>query len=253
MIEIFNLIECIQNERKREFGMQEPRNLVNTEVGLSTFMTRMYGFMGYAVALSALIAYLSGVVFRAQMMPILSGHPFIFIIVLIGLLGFSGTASRKALQNAKTGFLMLTLFALFFGLEFSVIFLTFNLPTIASAFIAAAITFVSMSVIGATTHKDMTRIGNQLFAAFIALFVVMIINIFLRSAVIDYLFSFIGVIIFAGLSMTDTNKMKAIYLQYGDRVSMNGLATQGALQLYVDFLNLFQFLLQIFGGFGSRD
>ncbi|WP_367369410.1 Bax inhibitor-1 family protein [Pediococcus ethanolidurans] len=233
--------------------MQEPRNLVNTEVGLSTFMTRMYGFMGYAVALSAIVAYLSGVVFRAQVMPILSGHPFIFLIVLLGLLVFSGTASRKALQDASTGFLMLTLFALFFGLEFSFIFLTFNLPTIASAFVSAAITFVSMSVIGATTHKDMTKIGNQLFAALIALFVVMLVNMFLRSAMINYLFSFVGVMIFAGLSMTDTNKMKALYLQYGDQVSMSGLAIQGALQLYLDFLNLFQFLLQIFGGFGSRD
>ncbi|GEN94341.1 Bax inhibitor-1/YccA family protein [Pediococcus ethanolidurans] len=233
--------------------MQEPRNLVNTEVGLSTFMTRMYGFMGYAVALSAIVAYLSGVVFRAQVMPILSGHPFIFLIVLLGLLVFSGMASRKALQDASTGFLMLTLFALFFGLEFSFIFLTFNLPTIASAFVSAAITFVSMSVIGATTHKDMTKIGNQLFAALIALFVVMLVNMFLRSAMINYLFSFVGVIIFAGLSMTDTNKMKALYLQYGDQVSMSGLAIQGALQLYLDFLNLFQFLLQIFGGFGSRD
>ncbi|GEL14247.1 Bax inhibitor-1 family protein [Pediococcus cellicola] len=234
--------------------MQEPRNLVNTEVGLSSFMTRMYGFMGYAVALSAIVAYLTGVVFRTQLMPVLVGHPFIFLFVLIGLMVFSASASRKALQNARTSFLILTLFSLFFGLEFSFIFLTFNLPTIASAFVSAAVTFASMSIIGATTHKDMTRVGNQLFAALIALFVIMIINLFLRSAAISYFFSFIGVVIFAGLSMTDTNKMKSLYLQYGDQVSMSGLAIQGALELYLDFLNLFQFLLQIFGGFGgSRD
>lgn len=232
--------------------MQEPRNLVNTEVGLSSFMTKMYGFMGYAVALSAVVAYLSGVVFRNQMMPILVGHPFIFLFVLIGLMVFSTSASGKALQNARTSFLILTLFSLFFGLEFSIIFLTFELPTITSAFVSAAVTFISMSLIGATTRKDMTKVGNQLFAALIALFVVMVVNLFLRSAIISYLFSFVGVVIFAGLSMTDTNKMKALYLQYGDQVSMSGLAIQGALQLYLDFLNLFQFLLQIFGGFGGN-
>jgi len=234
--------------------MQEPRNLVNTEVGLSSFMTRMYGFMGYAVALSAVVAYLSGVTFSAQIMPILNDHPFIFLFVLIGLMIFSSAATRKAMQSAGMSFTILTLFSLFFGLEFSFIFLTFSLPTITSAFVSASITFISMSLIGATTHKDMSKVGNQLFAALIALLVVMVINIFLRSAVISYLFSFVGVVIFAGLSMTDTNKMKQLYLQYGDQVSMTGLAIQGSLTLYLDFLNLFQFLLQIFGGFGgSRD
>ncbi|AMV70045.1 membrane protein [Pediococcus damnosus LMG 28219] len=234
--------------------MQEPRNIVNTEVGLSSFMTRMYGFMGYAVALSAIVAYLSGVTFRAQIMPVLSGHPFIFLFILIGLMIFSSAATGKAMQSAGMSFTVLSLFSLFFGLEFSFIFLTFNLPTITAAFVSASITFISMSAIGAMTHKDMSKIGNQLFAALIALLVVMVINIFLRSPVINYLFSFVGVIIFAGLSMTDTNKMKSLYLQYGDQVSLTGLAIQGSLTLYLDFLNLFQFLLEIFGGFnGNRD
>ena len=95
--------------------------------------------------------------------------------------------------------------------------------------------------------------GSYLSAALIGLLVAMVVNIFLRNSVASFVFSIIGVVIFTGLTAYDAQKMKAIYNNYGSQVSTNGLAVLGALQLYLDFVNIFLFLLQIFGMGGDRD
>ena len=125
----------------------------------------------------------------------------------------------------------------------------------AQAFVSSAAVFLTMSVIGLTTKRDLSRIGTQATAALIGLIVAMVINLFLRSPMISLIFSFIAVIIFSVLTAWDTQKMQKLYLQYGDQVSVTGLAVTGALQLYLDFVNLFLQLLQIIGifGGGSRD
>ena len=110
-----------------------------------------------------------------------------------------------------------------------------------------------MAIFGTFTKKNLNNMGSYLGAALIGLIVAMVVNIFLRNSVASFVFSIIGVVIFTGLTAYDAQKMKAIYNNYVSQVSTNGLAVLGALQLYLDFVNIFLFLLQIFGMGGDRD
>lgn len=104
-----------------------------------------------------------------------------------------------------------------------------------------------MAILGTITKKDLSRIWSYASAALIGLIVAMLANLFLHNPIIDYVFSIIAVIIFTILTAWDAQRMKDIYLQYGDDLSTNGLAVLGALQLYLDFVNLFLQFLDIFG------
>ncbi|MCT6847494.1 MAG: Bax inhibitor-1 family protein, partial [Lactobacillus helsingborgensis] len=108
--------------------------------------------------------------------------------------------------------------------------------------------FIAMALFGTFTKRDLSNWNAYLSAALLGFVVALIVNMFLRNPAVNYVFSFIGVILFTGLVASDANKMKAIYINYGNQVSTNGLAVLGALQLYLDFINIFMFLLEIFGG-----
>ena len=110
-----------------------------------------------------------------------------------------------------------------------------------------------MAIFGTFTKKNLNNRGSYLRAALIGLIVAMVVYIFLRNSVASFVFSIIGVVIFTGLTAYDAQKMKAIYNNYGSQVSTNGLAVLGALQLYLDFVNIFLCLRQIFGRGGDRD
>ena len=110
-----------------------------------------------------------------------------------------------------------------------------------------------MAIFGTFTKRDLNNLGSYMGAALIGLLVAMIVNIFLRNSVASFVFSIIGVIIFTGLTAYDAQKMKSIYNNYGSQVPTNGLAVLGALQLYLDFINIFLFLLQIFGMGNDRN
>lgn len=120
------------------------------------------------------------------------------------------------------------------------------------AFVGAAAVFVSMALIGTTTKRDLTKVGTHAFAALIALVIVSIINIFLQSTVITFVFSFVGILIFTALTAWDAQKFRMLYLQTRGQVSGTSLALMGALQLYLDFVNLFINLLNIFTGFNNK-
>lgn len=116
-----------------------------------------------------------------------------------------------------------------------------------AVFVSAISAYLTMTVLGTITKKDLSRIGSYASAALIGLIVAMLANLFLHNPIIDYVFSIIAVIIFTILTAWDAQRMKDIYLQYGDDLSTNGLAVLGALQLYLDFVNLFLQFLDIFG------
>ena len=116
---------------------------------------------------------------------------------------------------------------------------------------AAFVMFTVLAIMGTTTKKDLSGIGRQANAALIALIIVSLINLFLRSPMINYIFSFVGLVIFMGLTAWDTQRLRQMYLQMGSQVNVNNLALMGALQLYLDFINIFIFLLNIFTGVGG--
>lgn len=229
----------------------ERRHVVDIS-GLNSFLTRMYGMMTLAVLVSAISAYLTMTVFRTQVLTFFVNHQAMTWVVLIVPIFLALGISFRATRNPVASFVMLMILSLVYGIEFALIAGAYTRANIASAFFSTAAVFITMAVIGTMTKKNLNNLGSYASAALIGLIVAMVINMFLRNPMVSYVFSFIAVIIFTILTAWDAQKMKQIYLQYGDDVSTNGLAIAGALQLYLDFVNLFLQFLQIFG-FSDRD
>lgn len=226
---------------------QQPQETINTQVGLNAFLTRMFGWMGASVLVSALTAYLM-VVNQVQ----LGNGGMLVALIVWFILPFVITG--QSLKRPTTAIVGLMVYAVLTGAVVSMYAYVYTGQAIGGAFVSSAAVFLTMATIGLTTKKDLSRIGTQATAALIGLLVAMVINLFLKSSGLALIFSFIAVIIFSALTAWDTQKMQKLYLHYGDQVSTTGLAINGALQLYLDFVNLFLQLLQIFGMFGgSRD
>ena len=147
---------------------------------------------------------------------------------------------------------MLMVVAIVYGVEFALIAGAYTAANIAAAFVSSAAVFATMAIYGTVTKRDLSKFGAHAFAALIALIIASIINMFLKSPAITYIFSYIAVIIFVVLTAWDAQKMKQIYINYSTENSVMGLAIVGALQLYLDFVNLFISFLQIFG-MSNRD
>ena len=161
-------------------------------------------------------------------------------------------SSRVMRMSMATATLLFVLYSVLTGVTFTTIFLAFDLGTIASTFFVTAGTFFAMSVVGYVTKMDLSRVGNVLFMMLIGLVIATIVNIFVASTTLYWIITYAGVIIFVGLIAYDTQKLKQIFYEYGSNDETGQkLALYGALTLYLDFINLFLFLLRIFGG--SRD
>lgn len=226
----------------------EQQHSINVQ-GLNRFLSRMYGYMAGAIAISAVMAFLTVHYLKDSIF----NNPLMMFVLGFVSIGMVFSLSYNPNRSAIASSLMLFGYAAIEGIFFSSILAVYTMKDITMAFVSAAIVFVVLSIFGLNTKKDLSRIGRQAFAALIALLIVSVINFFLRSAAIEYIFSYVGVIIFTILTAWDTQQMKNIYLQYGDQVNANSLAVSGALQLYLDFINMFLYLIQIFGQGDSRD
>lgn len=176
------------------------------------------------------------------------------IVPIIVWFVFPFLVSGQAMKRPAVSFVLLMVYALLTGGILSMYALVYTGTTIASAFVSSSTIFIAMAVYGVATKRDLSRIGAQATSALIALIVAFLINIWLKSSLIAFVFSIIGVVIFTALTASDSQKMKRFYLQSdGGATTSTGLAIIGAMQLYLDFVNLFILLLQIFGGMGDRD
>ncbi|MGN1280144.1 MAG: Bax inhibitor-1 family protein [Limosilactobacillus sp.] len=229
------------------FSGNSGRRVVADATGVNRFLTRMYGNMTLAVLVSALSAYLTMTVFRVQVMSFFGAHPAMVWIILLLPIALSMGVSFSATRNPAGGFVMLMLISIIYGVEFALIAGVYTGTDIAAAFVSSAAVFATMAIYGTVTKRDLSRFGAHATAALIALMIAWIVNMFLNSPAITYVFSFIAVIIFVVLTAWDAQKMKQIYINYSDQNTMTGLAIVGALQLYLDFVNLFISFLQIFG------
>lgn len=226
------------------------RRQVHDVSEVNGFLSKMYGYMGLAVLVSAITAFLTMTVFRAAVMQMPTALMWIILIVPLGL---SMGISFRATRNPAAGFVMLMILAVIYGFEFALLAGFYTGTQISTAFLSSAAVFGAMAIFGTFTKRDLNNLGSYMGAALIGLLVAMIVNIFLRNSVASFVFSIIGVIIFTGLTAYDAQKMKSIYNNYGSQVPTNGLAVLGALQLYLDFINIFLFLLQIFGMGNDRN
>lgn len=226
------------------------RRQVHDVSEVNGFLSKMYGYMGLAVLVSAITAFLTMTVFRAAVMQMPTALMWIILIVPLGL---SMGISFRATRNPVAGFVMLMILAVIYGFEFALLAGFYTGTQISTVFLSSAAVFGAMAIFGTFTKRDLNNLGSYMGAALIGLLVAMIVNIFLRNSVASFVFSIIGVIIFTGLTAYDAQKMKSIYNNYGSQVPTNGLAVLGALQLYLDFINIFLFLLQIFGMGNDRN
>lgn len=240
----------MNNDNMNYYQNDSQARVINDVTGLNSFFRRMYRYMAMALLVSGLTAYLTATVFP-QVMVALASNRFMFY----GLIAFEillvVLVNTKAMRSATSALPLLVLFSVVNGLSLSFIFAVYTFASMLGAFIGTAAIFVAMSVFGRTTSRNMAGFGSHLFGLLIGLLVATVVNMFLHNGVIDIVLSWASVVIFTLLSAYDTNKMKQLYLEFGNSSTVTGLAVSGALTLYLDFINIFLSLLRIFGG--SRD
>lgn len=174
--------------------------------------------------------------------------PIVLLVLQVGVvLVLSGRIHKLSTGAAS---LLFYLYSVLTGVTLSVILLVYTASSIAQTFFITAGVFAAMSVYGYFTGNDLSRFGSIMFMALIGLIVCSVVNIFLKSSTMDWIISFAGVLIFIGLTAWDTQKIKQM-TAYADASMAGKIATIGALNLYLDFVNLFLYLLRFFGD--SRD
>ena len=208
---------------------------------LITAMNRVYGHMSLAVITSMIVSWL------VSSSPVLMQFFFTGImqyIVFAPLVAIFAISFNMHKVSYSTAQMMLHGFAALMGLSFATIFVVYTGMSIITAFLGAAILFLTMSIYGYVTKKDLTSIGQFMFVGLIAIIIASIVNIFIGSTVMQMAISAIAIIVFMGLTAYDTQKIRQIVSQGGDTRSQE---VAGALTLYLDFINLFIALLQLFG------
>jgi uncharacterized protein len=225
----------------------EAMGSVAVDQGLRSHMLKVYNYMASGVLLTGIVALLfanSGMAAQVLNTPLrwlLMFAPLGFIMVMSFGMNKLSTSTLQALFFA---------FAAIMGLSMASIFLVFSGESIARTFFVTAASFAGLSLFGYTTKKDLTGWGSFLIMGVVGLFLASIVNIFLGSTTLQLVVSFLGVLIFAGLTAYDTQRIKSEYLHFAGHESIGKLAIMGALNLYLDFVNMFQFLLSFMG---SRD
>jgi len=213
----------------------------------AAFMSKVYSWMSGGLAITGLIAM--WVASTPAILEAIIGNQFVFFGLIIGeilLVGYLVSVIKRI--SAQTAGLIFTLYAILNGLTLSVVFIVYTSSSIASTFFVTAGTFGIMSFYGYYTKKDLSSWGNLLFMAFIGLIIASITNFFINSTMLYWLISYAGVLIFVGLTAYDTQKIKNMsgVEAVGSEGEAKG-AIVGALTLYLDFINLFLFLLRILG------
>ena len=214
--------------------------------GLRSYMLGIYNYMTSGVLLTGIVAMLfknSG--YAEQIM--LGGGPLKWVLVLSPLAIVFAMSFGQNRFSTSTLKLMFFGFAGLMGLSMSTLLLVFTGTSVAQAFFATAAAFAGLSFYGYTTKKDLSGIGTFLIMGVVGLLVAMVINIFLASSTLNLVISAAGVLIFAGLTAYDTQKLKAIYAHVAGTEMMGKVMILGALNLYLDFVNMFQFLLSFMG------
>jgi FtsH-binding integral membrane protein len=224
--------------------------------GLRSYMLRVYNYMASGVAITGVVAYLTymfAVVDTGTGLQLTSFGNLIFasafkwvvIFAPLGMVFFlSARINSMSLSAAQISFWV---FAALMGLSLGSIFLVYAHASIARVFFITAASFGALSLYGYTTQRDLSAWGSFLFMGLIGIIIAMLVNLFLASSALQFAISVIGVLIFAGLTAYDTQQIKEMYYAGDDGTVAGRKAVMGALRLYLDFINLFMMLLQLFG------
>ncbi|HEM4283590.1 TPA: Bax inhibitor-1/YccA family protein [Streptococcus suis] len=218
---------------------------------LNRFFGKIYGVVAMGIGLSALVSFLAVTVFQSLLLSLLSAGSIIMMLIMIGQIALVVSASAMAAKNSPMALPMFLAYSVTNGITISMILMFYTSETVVLAFVSAALMFAIMAVIGMATKKDLSGMAQALRAALWGIIIASVINIFLRSSGLSFMMSIISVLVFSGLIAYDNQRIRNVFEQTGGNVGQ-GWVVSMALQLYLDFINLFLNLLRIFGGL-SRD
>ena len=231
------------------------------DAGLRAHMIRVYNYMAGAVGLTGVVAWLTyqasggdairivgrtmtGLTPFGQM--VMGGFtPIVLMLATLGLVFFISFRIDRLQYTTALGLFML--YAALLGAALSTIFVQYTGVSITRVFFISAASFGAMSLYGYTTQRDLSPIGSFLIMGLIGVVIASIVNIFLASSALSFAISVVGVLVFAGLTAWDTQKIKEMYNVYDDGTVAGRKAVMGALTLYLDFINLFLMMLRLFG------
>jgi len=218
---------------------------VSMDVGLRTYMISVYNYMAMGLGFTGLVAYLvSG---QPVLMQAIFSGPQAYVVMfapLILVMVIGAKLQKYSFAKVQTLFWV---FAGLMGLSLSSIFMVYELGSIAKTFFITASMFGTMSIYGYTTQRDLTSMGSFLHMGVIGLIIASVVNMFMQSGPMQYAISMISVLVFTGLTAYDTQTIKSFYNPSESKENLGKIAIYGAIQLYIDFINIFLALLQLFG------
>jgi len=238
-------------------GYTADRTAAAVDAGLRAYMIRVYNYMAAGVALTGVVSWLT---FNAAVTTNAAGQlaltsfgqtlysgpaTIVLFLATLGLVFFMSFRVDKLQPSTALGLFML--YAGLLGLMLSSVFLSYTGTSITRTFFISAAAFGALSLYGYTTQRDLSPIGSFLIMGLFGIILAMIVNIFLKSTGLEFVISALGVLIFAGLTAWDTQKIKEMYDVNDDGTIAGRKAVMGALSLYLDFINLFLFLLRFMG------
>ena len=238
---------------RRGFGADRA---LEVDAGLRAHMIRVYNYMAMGVALTGVVAWFTFNAAVTETAGRLVLTPFgqtiysgpATIVLFLGTLGLVFLISwRIDRLQPSTAFALFMVYAALLGLMLSSIFLAYTGASITRVFFISAASFGALSLYGYTTQRDLSPIGSFLMMGLIGLIIAMVVNMFLKSTGLDFVISAAGVLIFAGLTAWETQKIKEMFDPQEDGTAIGRKAVMGALTLYLDFINLFLFMLRFFG------
>ncbi len=217
---------------------------VDIDVGLRDYMLRIYNYMASGLALTGIVAYVFA---QSGLYVAIARTPLIWLVMLapLGLVMWLSYGINR--MQASTAQALFWVYAALMGVSLASVFLVFTGESVARVFFITAGTFGAMSLYGYTTRRDLSQWGSFLFMGLIGIIIASLVNIFLASSALQFAISVIGVIVFVGLTAYDTQQIKEMYFENDDAQTAGKKAIMGALRLYLDFINLFMMLLQLFG------
>jgi uncharacterized protein len=213
------------------------------DAGLRAHMLRVYNYMATGVGLTGLVAMLTYQLTGPELLQ--SPLVWVFMLAPLALVFFISARINKL--SAKAARLLFFVYAASMGLSLSTIFHVYTGAWITRVFFISAATFGALSTWGYTTRRDLSGFGTFLFMGVIGIVIASLVNMFLRSSGLDWIISIVGVGVFAGLTAYDTQRIKAMYDRSDDAAPAGRKVVMGALSLYLNFINLFMFMLRLAG------
>lgn len=226
-----------------------PEQQARVQIQVNEFIRSVYNWMAIGLGITGVVAfYISN---SETMLRLIFGNQLIFFGLIIGELALVFSISAKVHKmRASTATSLFMLYAALNGATLSAIFLVYTRSSITSTFFICAATFIASSIYGMVTKRDLTSVGQFMFMGLIGIVIASVVNLFIRSSGVSLIVSYIGVIVFVGLTAYDTQKLRTMALTQPadiDGATVRKGAILGALTLYLDFINLFLMLLRIMG------